>query len=523
MAKDKNILFSIDVGTQSVRALAFDKKGKIIDSERVIYKPAYYSPKPGWAEQNPEYYWEKLGEACRNLFKKGNIDPNLIAGAAITSQRGTVVNLDADGKPLRDAILWLDQRRANKLPKLKLPWNLVFKIPGLRKILRYFQAEAEANWIRENQSEIWEKTKHFLLLSGYLSYKITNKFVDSTGCQVGYLPFDYRKQEWAKNSSWKMNAVPVKHKALPELIQPGDQLGVVTAGASEFTGLPEGLPVIAAASDKACETIGSGCIDLWQGCIGFGTTATINVNSSKYIEPVFFLPAYPSAKKGSFNLEVQIFRGFWMVTWFKEQFAQIEQKAADEEGIAPEVLLERLASKVPDGSMGLVLQPYWSPGIKFPGIEAKGGIIGFGGVHKKEHIYRAILEGLAYALREGKERIERKTKTKITELYVSGGGSKSDLMMQITANVFGMSVIRPSVYETSGLGAAILTAAGTGVYQNLETAVNEMTSKGKTFNPQLESVKKYNRLYNEVYKKMYGKLQPLYKSIMNITRYPESV
>ena len=168
---------------------------------------------------------------------------------------------------------------------------------------------------------------------------------------------------------------------------------------------------------------------------------------------------------------MQIFRGYWMVNWFKEQFGHHEQSRALAEDVAPEQLFDELVNAVPPGSMGLMLQPYWTPGIKVPGPEAKGAIIGFGDVHTRAHVYRAILEGLAYALREGKERIEKRSGVPITQLRVSGGGSQSDAAMQLTADIFGLPTARPHVYETSALGAAIDAAVGLGLYPDFASAI----------------------------------------------------
>ncbi|HEY86001.1 MAG TPA: carbohydrate kinase, partial [Chloroflexi bacterium] len=167
--------------------------------------------------------------------------------------------------------------------------------------------------------------------------------------------------------------------------------------------------------------------------------------------------------------------------------------------------------------------PYWSPGLKVPGPEAKGAIIGFGDVHTRAHLYRAILEGLAYALREGKERSERRSKIPITELRVSGGGSQSDAAMQITADIFGLPTARPHIYETSGLGAAIDAAVGLGLHPDFETAVQAMTRVGRWFVPDAPTHATYDALYHRVYKQMYKRLKPLYEEIREITGYPERV
>jgi sugar (pentulose or hexulose) kinase len=193
---------------------------------------------------------------------------------------------------------------------------------------------------------------------------------------------------------------------------------------------------------------------------------------------------------------------------------------AKERGVAPEVLFDELVAEVPPGSMGLILQPYWSPGVKIPGPEAKGAIIGFGDVHTRAHLYRAILEGLAYALREGKERTEKRSRVAIKEIRVAGGGSQSDVAMQLTADVFNLPAARPHVYEASGLGAAIVAATGLNLHPDYQTALRHMTRVGKVFMPDPQTASIYDRLYRRVYRQMYRKLRPLYEEIREITGYP---
>ncbi len=517
---EKDLLLSIDNGTQSLKALVFDARGNLMGKQQELFTP-YFSDQPGWAEQDPLIFWEALCRACQRLFADHGIDKSRIAGVAVTTQRGTVVNLDRDGIPLRPAILWLDQRKSHELPPLGGLWGLLFKVSGLTGTLDYFRSEVEAAWIHRNQPDIWSRTHKFLLLSGYLNYRLTGQYVDSIGSQVGYLPFDYKRLRWACSLDWKWRCVPVTPEQLPRLIAPGQIMGSISRQASRETGLPQGLPVFAAAADKACEVIGSGSLDPSVGCLSYGTTATINITHNRYIEPIRLLPAYPSAVPGRYTVEVQVFRGFWMVNWFKEEFGFPEQQAAQRTGVSPEALFEKLVKDVPPGSLGLVLQPFWTPGIRTPGPEAKGAIIGFGDVHTRAHLYRSILEGLAYALREGKERIERRSGVPIRSLRISGGGSQSDLAMQLTADVFGLPTSRPHLYETSGLGAAIDTAVGMGFHPDFKSAVNAMTRTGDRFEPNPANHRLYDALYRKVYKRLYRRLRPLYQKIRDITGYPE--
>jgi sugar (pentulose or hexulose) kinase len=518
MSNNKDYVLAIDNGTQSVRALVFDLEGELIAKSKVEIEP-YFSAEPGWAEQHVEYFWDNLCKACAGLWPQLDFPKSAIKSVALTTQRATVVNLDRDGKPLRPAIVWLDQRLEDNLPSMGI-WSLLLSLAGEKETVKFFRSQSEAHWIKNQQPEIFEKTEKFLLLSGYLSYRLTGKYVDSVASQVGYLPFDFKRHNWCQSHDWKWRALPIKRSQLPDLVPAGSPLGTISAQAAAATGIPEGLPLISAGADKACEVLASGCLTPDTGSLSYGTTATYNSTNTKYIEAIKHVPAYPAAMPGTYNTETIVQRGYWMVNWFKREFGLRETRMAEELGVETETLFDDLLAQVPAGAMGLTVQPYWSPGVRIPGPEAKGAIIGFGDVHTRAHIYRAIIEGLAYALREGKERLEKRSGHRITTLKVSGGGSQSDEAMQITADVFGITVERPHTYETSGLGAAINAAVGVGLHPDYEMALKHMTHAGDQFVPIEENVRIYEQLYTQVYLKMYGRLEPLYGSIREITGYP---
>ncbi|HNI83869.1 MAG: FGGY-family carbohydrate kinase [Rubrivivax sp.] len=512
-------LLAIDCGTQSVRALLFDLQGQLLARAQVAID-SYRAPEPGWMEGAPEAFWQHLCAACHRLWATGTVPREAIAGVVLTAQRAVPVTLDADGQPTRPSMIWLDQRRAARAPRLPWWWEAALTAVGMRAAVRHFQHEAEACWIAQHQPELWARTRHFLLLSGYLNWRLCGRLADSVAAQVGYVPFDYRRGRWAAPWDWKWHALPVRRAMLPELLPPGARLGTVSAEAAQASGIPAGLPLIAGAADKACEVLGAGCLSPEVACLSYGTAATVNITTARYLEATRFIPPYPAAVPGHFNPEVQITRGFWMVRWFREQFGQHEERLARERGVAPETLFDELVGTVPPGAQGLTLQPFWNPGIKQPGPEAKGAIIGFGDVHTRAHLYRAILEGLAYALREAAERVERRSGIAIERVRVAGGGSQSDAALQITANVFNRPAERPHLYETSGLGAAIIASVGLGLQPDFASAVRAMTRVGQVFAPQPEHAHTYERLYRRVYLRMYRQLAPLYRDIRDITGYP---
>lgn len=523
MEKDRenyeDLILAMDVGTQSVRAALVDLKGVIRDLVKNPIEP-YFSKNPGWAEQRPDYYWVMLCKTCIELFHKTTLPKSAIRGVTLTTQRGTVINVDKNGMPIRPAIVWLDQRKADSgkiLPKFIRPF---LKVSKSLRLLNEVIENCESNWIKQNQPEIWEKTHKYLYLSGYLNYKLAGVFADSSANIVGYIPYNVKTGQWAHRFDPKWRLFPIEKEKMPELVAPTELLGYITDKASEESGIPKGLPLIAAANDKACEILGSGCTSPDIACISFGTTATVNTQNEKYVELRPLWPPFPSAIPNRYYTEVAVMRGAWMISWFKDEFGLQEKLEALKGNVSPESLLDRLIKDVPPGSMGLVLQPHWMPA---PDIApyTKGSIIGFGDVHTRAHLYRAILEGLVFSLKEGALLTEKKNKVPITQLRISGGGSQSDAIMQISADIFGMPAHRPHTHETSVLGAAIDAAVGLKFFPDFSIAVKEMTRIGKVFDPISENRKIYMELYTKVYTKMHKRLLPLFKEIQDITGYPE--
>ncbi len=516
---EKDLLLALDVGTQSIRAILFDDQGHAIKTGQTALN-SYHHPKPGWVEQTAEYFWKNLAATTQQLWAGEPQLASRVRATALTTQRSTVFNLDKQGRALRPGIIWMDQRTASAKEPLPLHWRLAFSAARETATIRYLRQQCQINWIYENQRDIWEQTDRYLFLSGLLNRRLTGEDADSVANQVGYIPFDFKKQTWASNASWKWDAVKVRPDMLPKLVPVGDTIGDITTDAAESTGIPVGTPVIASAGDKVCEVLGAGCLDAHTACMSFGTQATISCFSPRYFEAIPMLPAFPAAVPGFYCPEVTVIRGFWMVSWFKEQFAAFEAMQAEETGLPVEHTLDKLAAQIPPGSLGLTLQPFWGGGIRYPGLSAKGAVVGFGGVHTRSHFYRAILEGLAYALRDGRERIEKRGRLNIASLRVSGGGAKSDVAMQIAADVHNLPAERPHTTETSALGAAINAAVASKMYSSYTDAVAAMCRVSERIDPIPENAQIYAALYQKVYQKMYPKLAPLYDAIREITGYP---
>jgi sugar (pentulose or hexulose) kinase len=514
--EDKPVL-TLDFGTQSVRAMIFDRNGNTLAISKIHYDQPYYSSKPGYAEQNADYYFNLMCQAIRKLTEEYPDLTNKIIGMSLTCFRDTAVILDKDYKIIRPSILWLDQRQAECKKAFPLINNIAFFLSGMMETISLNRKRTIANWLQENEPENMAKTKHYWALSTYFTYRLTGSSYDTPSNYTGHYPIDMKKGKWMGKHSIKYPVFGIDSDLLPELKPSGSVLGRISADGAKLTGLKEGLPLYGAGGDKSCETLGVGCIKKDMGSVSYGTASDIEVTNKKYIEPETFLPAYASPMPGYYNMEVQVYRGYWMLQWFAENFASEEKETATIEKKAVEEVLNQKLLEIPPGSEGLILQPYWGPGLKRP--LAKGVIVGFSDYHTKIHLYRSIIEGIGYALREGLESIEKKQHHKVEELRVSGGGSKSDAICQITADIFGLPVSRVQTYETSSLGCAILIYVSSGIYDTYDEAVRKMVHTSKMFFPDKENVKIYDNLYNKIYKHIYPQMKKINNNIRKYSKH----
>ncbi len=514
---EKKYVIAIDSGTQSVRAIIFDYEGKEVAVSQVQHNP-YFSLNPGWAEQNTDDYWSCFCRVTKAAMEKSGVDPILIAGLGITTQRTTCIPVDRDGKALRPAIIWLDQRKMENPPPLSFGAKAIFGAAGLYEAIKYVRKNSKFLWIKHNEPEIYKKTYKFMPVSGWLVKRLTGEFKDSVGMVTGLWPLDFKNLSW-HTMGVVYEAFGLEREHMVDIYPPDTILGHVSRKASAETGLPEGLPVVVGAGDKQSELLGAGGIDPGMGVMSFGTATCMDVITRKFIsDKALRYFTWPGAVPRTWNIEMFIYRGFWMVTWFKQEFGYRESLEAEKRGIAPEVLLDEVIRTIPAGSMGLMLQPHWTPmtSSKYN----KGSIIGFGDVHTRAHIYRAILEGIGYELRRLYEIVHKKTGITLNEIRVGGGGSRSDTAVQIAADNFNLPVSRLATSEICTLGAAINAAVGCGMFRTFEDAVASMVKKGRTFEPVAANHRIYDDLYREVYLKTYSRLEPLYQKIAEITGYP---
>ena len=516
MAQKNPLVLTFDFGTQSLRVALTNKNGEIEGILKRKYDPPYFSNQSGFAEQNPDFYFDNLVEGLKELTKQHKEKLDRIIGATIACFRDSSVQLDKDLKPVRPSILWLDQRMAKAEEKIPTLYSILFKVVGMGDTIKLNRSRTAAHWIKENEPDVWAKTDKYVNISTYLIYRITGQLADSSASLTGHYPINFKSRKWYGPNALKGVIFGVPKSMLFPLKQPGEEIAVISDELADLVGLPKGIKLYASGSDKACETIGLGALSKEIGAISYGTASTIEVSNKKYHEPEPFLPAYPAAVPNWYNMEVQVYRGYWMISWFLNNFAHDLLDKSVNMDTAVEELINQDLDQIPPGSEGLVLQPYWGPGLRRP--LAKGAVVGFSDVHTRAHFYRAIVEGIAYALREGLESIEKSQHHKIKELMISGGGSQNDTICQITADIFGLPVSRVQTFETTTLGAAITVFVAAGEYKTVEEAIKEMSHKTTTFMPNKDAHEQYNFLYKKVYLKMYKKLNRVYRQLNKFTK-----
>lgn len=515
--KKEPLILTFDFGTQSVRASIFNKKGETLAMEKKSYEPAYFSPKPGFAEQDPDYYFDCLCSCTQKLVKE---HPELIENVIGITQcvfRDSAAMLDQDLKPVRPTILWLDQRFAKCEKKLPLLHRVIYKLIRKDDVIKFNRMRTASNWVIENEPENWAKVAKYVPISTYFAYRLTGELKDAPGNAVGHYPISFHKKKWNKDPLHDIQGqcFSIRKDQLSTLVEEGSVIGTLNEEASKLSGLPVGLPFYATGTDKSCETLGAGVIDSTMAAISLGTASTIETTTTKYTEPGPFLPCYPSCISGYWNMDHQIYRGFWTLNWFMKEFglAQIKDVALDAPNLEN---LNKAMMELPAGSDGLVLQPYWGSMLDRPRV--KGSIVGFSDSTTRLHVYKALIEGVGYELKTSFDYFQKKVGHPFQEVRISGGGANSDEICQIMADIMGVPVRRAQTVETGSLGAAMAGFIYAKEFASQEEATKAMVHPQKAFLPNLENHQTYEYLLHHVYQKEFPAMKNIYSTLWEFTR-----
>ena len=456
-------LIGLDGGTQSTKVIIFDLEGHVVCQGKQQLKPMYM-PRPGKAEHPDDDLWDSIVAASHKALDRFPGDPGSIIGMGLCTIRCCRACLKKDGSLASPVLNWMDLRLAS-------PY--AFDDPQVRYVTT---------------------------TSGYITHRFTDRFKDTAANYEGMWPIDKDTWQWSDDPR-VLKTFNVPRPFLFDLVHPGSILGYVTDDASQQTGIPAGIPVVATANDKAVEALGAGLIPGSTGLVSLGTYIGGMVYGENHVKNArSFFTNMASIPQRYLYESGGIRQGMWTVSWFRDLFGKDLVDTARDQDISPEELLNKEAHDVPVGSDGLMTVPEW---LAPPDKPFKRGVmLGFHTGHTRAHMYRSILEAIVLTMKNHMDAMCAELDVTLDRIIVSGGGSSGDLFMQIFADVFGMPAVRNVVTGAAGLGSAICAAVATGVYETFDAAIEKMVRVQDTFYPDEANTSIYSEMNQNVYQQI---------------------
>lgn len=490
-----DLVLGVDCSTTASKVLAWDRNGRAVGEGRAALQEI--RPRPLYSEQAAGGWWEATAEAFSNLMQ--SISADRIAGICITHQRESYAPVDQDNHALRNAILWDDGRAQAQLDELgeRFEHDELHRRTGRGPSLT--QALPKLLWLVQNEPEFAERAYRFMDVHAFLVQRLTGEWTTSLASADSFGLTDVEQNAWAEDL---ITGIGLRPDQFCTTVEPGTIIGGVSAAAAQATGLPEGIPVVAGLGDGQAACLGAGVTSLDRAYLNLGTAVTGGPVSHRYISDASCRTMYAGAP-GTFLLEECLRGGMATMTWFMRNFGDTSEAKADYDRY------EAAAREVGVGAGGLMLVPYWN-GVMSPHWDgsATGIVVGWHTGHTREHLFRAIEEGISFEFRLAMNGIEAATGEQIDEYVILGGGSNSDLWCHIMADVLGRTVTRAHTVEATNLGAGILAAYGVGWYDSVEDAAAAMTDVAERFAPEERNAALYETLFNEVYKPLFPAIQP---------------
>jgi sugar (pentulose or hexulose) kinase len=489
------LVLGVDSSTTATKAIAWDAAGEAVAEGRAGL--SLQEPEPDGWEQDAEDWWRSTVAAITECVAKLGGRAGEISALAVAHQRETFVLTDAAGTPLAPALVWMDARARAQVKRAvdRLGAERLHELSGKPACLT--PSLYKVMYLLERHPEIAAQDPVLCDVHAFLVWRLTGRCATSLASADPLGLVDMAARAW---SSELAALAGLSLERMPELVPPGAPIGTVTPAAAAATGLREGLPVIAGAGDGQAAGLGAGIVAPGRAYLNLGTAVVSGVLSRDYQIDLAFRTLYGAAP-GTHFLETDLKGGTFTLTWLVEKLLG---RSDPERALAE---LEREASALRAGADGLMLVPYWN-GVMNPywDDDASGIAVGFNGGHGPAHLYRAIVEGIAFEQRVHTSGVERATGTPIEEMVVMGGGSRSALWCQILADVLGKRIVRAHSSEATALGAGILAAVASGMHPDLATAVGAMSRTGAVFEPG-ELRETYDRLYREVYAELFPALR----------------
>lgn len=485
------LLLGLDVSTTATKALLINDQGKVVAVAATEY--AYETPRPLWSEQHPGLWWDGAVKSIRRVMSESGVHPGEVAAIGLTGQMHGLVLLDGQGEILRPAILWNDQRTGAQCDEIRarLGKSRLIQITG-NDALTGFTAP-KILWVQQNEPDIWARTRHILLPKDYVRYKLTDQFAMDKADGSGTILFDLRARSWSADM---LAALDIPPAYLPPTYEGPEVSAFLSPSAAAEIGLSPSLPIVGGGGDQAAQGVGVGAVEPGIIALTLGTSGVVfAATETPLIEPEGRLHAFCHALPERWHFMGVMLSAAGSLQWYRDTLAPGESFDAL---LAP-------AGNVPPGSEGLLFLPYLT-GERTPHPDpfARGGFIGLTVRHGKAHLTRAVLEGVAFGLKDSFTLIQNAGLGEIKQVRASGGGAKSALWRQIMADVLGTELVTVNTAEGAAFGAALLAGVGAGIWPNVETACRETIRITSRTSPGSDS---------EIYEKVYPHYQALYPAL----------
>lgn len=492
-------VLGIDVSTTATKALIIDETGAVVATAATEYP--FETPRPLWSEQDPALWWDGAVRSIRAALDESGIDPAAIQAIGLTGQMHGLVLLDEAGAVLRPAILWNDGRTGAEcdLIRERLGKDRLVDLTG-NDALTGFTAP-KILWVQRHEPEVFAQAQHVLLPKDYLRYRLTGAFATDRAGAAGTLLLDVRHRDW---SDEVLDALGIPRDWLPPTHEGPEITSTVSAAAAEATGLRAGTPVVAGGGDQAAGAVGVGAVREGVVSLVLGTSGVVFATSdTPRVEAQGRLHAFCHALPDRWHLMGVMLSAAGSLRWYRDTLAP---------GVPFDELLAPAAA-VPPGSEGLLYLPYLT-GERTPHPDplARGAFVGLTVRHGREHLTRAVLEGVAFGLRDGFALMQDAGLPPAAEVRVSGGGARSPLWRQIHADVLGTPLVTVNTTEGAAYGAALLAGVGAGLWPSVEAACDATVCVTGRTEPNPEAVAAYDAAHAH-YRALYPALQPTFAAL----------
>ncbi len=488
-------LLGIDVGTGGTRAVLIDEAGRVLGAATAEHAEMA-SPELGWAEQDPNDWWRATCVAVAECFTDAGATRAEVSAVGLSGQMHGLVLLDAAGEVLRPALIWCDQRTEEEC-------RAITERVGAKRLIELVANPALTGftlpkiwWVRAHEPEIWSRVRSIMLPKDYVRFKLTGARATDVADASGTLLFDVVNRRW---SAEMLKESDLKAEILPEVFESQEISGLVSKEGAAASGLREGTPVVAGAGDQAAGAVGMGIVEPGNVSATIGTSGVVfAATSNPVVEPRGRIHTFCHAIPGRWHV-MGVTQGAGLsLRWFRDQFG----------GGASYDALMKEAVQAPAGADGLLWAPYLM-GERTPHLDpnARGALVGLTAQHTRAHVIRAILEGVAFSLRDTFT-IFRELSVPVKSIRLGGGGARGSLWQQMQADIYGTPVDLVAAEEGAAYGAALLAGVGAGAWRSVEAACETAVHVAKRVEPITKNVELMNRRYEE-YQKLYPTLRTI--------------